>query len=222
LFEFGTSDDPSAAAVALEAARVHRRRIALAGGAVGLGVVVILAVLFLGGGGAELTAADPSSASAAERETPAATPRPTMTPRPSSAPAPTSSPSVMPSSPAVSSSSSSFAFNNVLRVEVDGLAVRRAIHAPAAATGWTWDRQSLTWNAVGGVRLNAGEFVSVDLGPLQIGDATWYRVWPAEGGQLHYSTVVWDTQNNGANPGEPGWVAASVGPDAYLTLYQAF
>lgn len=62
----------------------------------------------------------------------------------------------------------------------------------------------------------------MELGPIQIGDTTWYRVWPAEGGELNYSTVWWDTQDNGANPVEPGWVAAAVGSDVYLTLHEAF
>lgn len=111
-----------------------------------------------------------------------------------------------------------FGWNDILRVEVNGLAVRRApyTHIPLAI-GYRLDGTS-----TGEVRLNAGDFVSVDLGPVQIGDTTWYRVWPAEGGQLNYSSVWWDTQNNGPNPVEPGWVAASVGTDSYLTLHEAF
>jgi hypothetical protein len=116
-----------------------------------------------------------------------------------------------------------FAWNDILRVEVNALAVRVGPYTDLPlATAYTWDGATLTFQAIGEVTLNAGDFVSVDLGPIQIGDTTWYRVWPAEGGQLHYSTVNWDTKNNGGNPVEPGWVAASVGPDIYMTLHQAF
>ena len=109
--------------------------------------------------------------------------------------------------------------SDVLRVEVNALAVRRTpdVLSPLA-TGYRLSDGT----SIGEVRLNEGDFVSVDLGPLQIGETTWYRVWPAQGGQLHYSTIQWDTQDNGANPVEPGWVAASVGADEYLSLHEAF
>jgi hypothetical protein len=109
-----------------------------------------------------------------------------------------------------------FGWNDILRLEVNDLAVRRGPYTNMPlATGYTLDGAS-----IGEVRLDAGDYVSVDLGPVQIGDTTWYRVWPAEGGQLHYSTVSWDIKNNRGN--QPGWVAASVGPNVYLTLHQAF
>lgn len=148
---------------------------------------------------------------------------PTTTPEVSTQATEWLSPSVAPTpSPAHTAPSGEvlegFALNDILRVEVNRLAVRVApyTHLPLA-TGWTLDGKS-----IGEVRLNIGDFVSVDLGPVKIGDTTWYRVWPAEGGQLHYSTISWDTKNNGANPVEPGWVAAAVGDVAYLTLHEAF
>jgi hypothetical protein len=105
---------------------------------------------------------------------------------------------------------------DLLQAEVDALAVRVApdIQAPLATGYRLFDGTS-----IGDVRLNTGDYVTVDLGPLQIGEITWYRVWPAEGGRPGYSTILWDTQNNGANPVEPGWVAASVGADEFLSLY---
>lgn len=110
-----------------------------------------------------------------------------------------------------------FHLDDILRVEVNDLAVRHApyTHMPLAV-GWTLDGKS-----TGEVRLDAGDFVSVELGPVKIGDTTWYRVWPAEGARLHYSTVNWDTNGvyDGAN--EPAWVAASVGANVYLTLHEA-
>ena len=70
--------------------------------------------------------------------------------------------------------------------------------------------RGLDGSALGDVRLNVGDFVSVQLGPLPIGDTVWYQVWPAEDARLNYSTVWWDT----------GWVAASVGADQYLVLHR--
>lgn len=131
----------------------------------------------------------------------------------SSSRAPTPSPSEVAASGEVLEG---FARNGILRVAVNRLAVRVAPYTNMPlATGWTLDGKS-----IGEVRLNVGDYVSVDLGPVKIGDTTWYRVWPAEGGQLHYSTVSWDTKNNGSNPVEPGWVAAAVGDVAYLTLHE--
>jgi hypothetical protein len=105
---------------------------------------------------------------------------------------------------------------DLLQAEVDALAVRVAPDTQAPlATGY----RLFDGTSIGDVRLNTGDYVTVDLGPLQLGETTWYRVWPAEGGRPGYSTILWDTQNNGANPVEPGWVAASVGSDEYLSLY---
>lgn len=155
---------------------------------------------------------------------PSTTPLATATPEPTTSSSQTSSPTpIAPPStePSASAETAGFAFNDILQVEVNGLAVRTAPyeHMPLA-TGWTTVAGALV--ELGDVRLTAGDFVSVDLGPLHIGDTTWYRVWPAEDAQLHYSTVSWDTKNNGANPVEPGWVAAAVGADVYLTLHDPF
>jgi hypothetical protein len=110
-----------------------------------------------------------------------------------------------------------FAWNDILRVEVNRLAVRTAPYTDMPlATGWVWNGNEYT--PIGELRLGAGDFVSVDLGPLEIGDITWYRVWPAEGGQLNYSTVNWDGKNNGGDTNEAGWVAAAAGSEIYMTL----
>ena len=85
----------------------------------------------------------------------------------------------------------------------------------------THDTAPDTLTSAGDVRLEAGDYVSVDLGPLAIGDVVWYRVWPAEDAQLHYSTLWWDTNGDDPVGGvNPGWVASSVGEDQYLTLYR--
>jgi hypothetical protein len=113
-----------------------------------------------------------------------------------------------------------FAVDDVLRVEVNDLAVRvKPYLNQPLATASTFDGAKL--NVIGPVRLNAGDYVSVDLGPVKIGETTWYRVFPAEGGRLHYSTVNWDTNGTIDGALEPAWVAATVGPDVYLSLYQA-
>ncbi len=64
--------------------------------------------------------------------------------------------------------------------------------------------------------------MSVHLGPLPIGDTVWYLVWPATNARLHYNTGPgWDSNGDGPNGGvDPGWVAASVGDDAYMDLYR--
>lgn len=220
-----------------------RPRLALAAGGTALAAIVTGGILAFGVQSArDLGEATPSSPipQSSASEAPTATPIPTeadvasftLSPRPSPAASPSETPAARPSPTAMPPPSSTplpdelerpdtpstlgaFGYEDILRVEVDGLAVRIApfSHMPLA-TGW----EDGTRN-IGEVRLSAGDYVSVDLGPLQIGETTWYRVWPAENAQLHYSTLWWDTKNDGANPVEPGWVAAAVGDDAYLSLH---
>jgi len=99
-----------------------------------------------------------------------------------------------------------FLFSDILAVEVNGLAVRVAptLTSPLA--------QGVGENAepMGDVRLGVGDFVSVQLGPLPIGEIVWYLVWPAEDARLGYSTLWWDTNGDDPDGGvNPGWVAAS-------------
>jgi len=113
-----------------------------------------------------------------------------------------------------------FHLDDILRVEVNSLAVRvKPYTSVPLATGSTFDGTKL--NSIGPVRLNVGDYVSVELGPVKIGDTTWYRVWPAEGGRLHYGLTSWDTNGQVDDGTEPAWVAASVGSDVYLTLHEA-
>jgi hypothetical protein len=110
-----------------------------------------------------------------------------------------------------------FGYDDILQVDVDGLAVRAVPYTSMPlAIGYR-----LNGRRIGPVRLDAGYYVSVDLGPLVIGDTTWYRVWPAENAELHFSTILWDTKNDGPNPVEPGWIAASVGDEEYVSLFRA-
>jgi hypothetical protein len=152
-----------------------------------------------------------------------ATPTPTANPSASVRPAEESSaPTTEPSSPASPEATAQafslpqFGFQDILQIEIDRLPVRVAPlrHMPLA-TGW---RDGTT--EIGDVRLDAGDFVSVDLGPLRIGDTTWYRVRPAEDGQLDVSSIMWDTKFDGPNGVEPGWIAAAVGDEARVSLYE--
>jgi hypothetical protein len=152
---------------------------------------------------------------------PLASPAPSATPRPSATSAATPEPTATPAPTPITEATAGYAHNSILRVEVDRLAVRRAPQLTSPlATAWRWVESELDYELLGEVRLMIGDYVSVELGPLVIGDTVWYRVWPAEGAQLNYSTVLWDTRDDGANPVEPGWVAASVRGGQYLSLYQ--
>jgi len=133
---------------------------------------------------------------------------------------PTADQSVAAASTPGSSVITGFEFSDILQVQVDGLAVREAPSLTSdMAQGYRYD--GATYVPTGDVRLGAGDFVSVHLGPLPIGDTIWYLVWPAEEGRLNYSpSGSWDS--NGSSPSvsgnDPAWVAASVGEDDYLTL----
>jgi hypothetical protein len=155
---------------------------------------------------------------AQESQAPSATPAATSTQSASATTAATRSPTAEPSVTAAPTAGPSvvtgFEFSDILRVEVNGLAVRVSptLSSPLA--------QGI--ERTGDVRLDAGGYVSVELGPLPIGDVVWYLVWPAEDARLHYSTLWWDTNGDDAVGGvNPGWVAASVGEDQYLSLYRA-
>jgi hypothetical protein len=151
----------------------------------------------------------------------------TKTPTPSpSASAPPAEGSSEPSAEASSSASPEasapsavlpqYRFEDILQIEVDRLPVHVApLSRMPLATAWLDGSTE-----VGDVRLDAGAFVSVDLGPLQIGDTTWYRVRPAENGQLDVSSVVWDTKFDGPNGIEPGWIAAAVGDEERVSLFE--
>jgi hypothetical protein len=155
------------------------------------------------------TAPSPSGASMRPSPEPSADTSPE--PKPISTPTPTSAPS---GSPFVSTG---FQYSDILRVEVNGLAVRVAPELGSALVQGI----GLSGEPLGDVRLDAGDFVSVHLGPLPIGDTVWYQVWPAEDARLNYSTVGWDPGLPADIGGVgPGWVTASVGEDQNLALYR--
>lgn len=142
-------------------------------------------------------------------------------PTPSPTPATTSS-TASDASSASPSITTAFEYSDILQVDVDGLAARSApsVTSPLAKV-YRWNGQ--TNLAIGDARLAAGDYVSVELGPLQIRDTVWYLVWPAEEARLHYSpSQSWDANGDFETVGgnDPAWVAASVGEDQYLTLYR--
>ena len=132
---------------------------------------------------------------------------PTAEPSPSSSSAESTTPTSTPS--ASSALFTDFEYATILRVEVNGLAVRQSptLTSPLVQ-GSRFDGTNFV--PTGDVRLNTGDFVSVELGSLPMGDIAWYLVWPAEDARLHYMpTLSWE-----------GWVAASVGEDQYLSWYR--
>jgi hypothetical protein len=70
----------------------------------------------------------------------------------------------------------------------------------------------------GEVRLNESDFVSVELGPLTIGDTVWYLVWPATATEVHPEGTQWYTTPPMEGSPIPAWVAAKVGDAAYMSL----
>lgn len=124
------------------------------------------------------------------------------------------------STPSASSSLQvGFQYSDILQAQVDGLAVRQAptITSPLVQ-GYRAGGPAL--EPIGEVRLTTGDFVSVHLGPLPIGDKVWYLVFPAQDARLHYGFIAWSTSPENAGSSGPGWVAASVGDQGYLTLYR--
>ncbi len=152
---------------------------------------------------------------AQDSRAPSATPAATSTPSASAATAasPTAQPPGTTAPTPGPAGVTGFGFSDILQVEVNGLAVRVSPTLTSPLAQGT--------EGTGDVRLDAGDYVSVELGPLTIGDVVWYLVWPAENAQLNYSTLWWDTNGDDSVGGvNPGWVAASVGEDQYLTLYR--
>jgi hypothetical protein len=144
--------------------------------------------------------------------TPTVSSLPSVDPSPTASPEPTMSPEPSPSA-SDGAALDSFEYTAIFGIDVDNLAVRRApFTSVPLATAYRNGEE------IGEARLDAGDFVSVELGPLQLGDITWYRVFPAEDGQLMSSSIQWDTKNDGPNPIEPGWIATAEGDSAYATL----
>ena len=139
---------------------------------------------------------------------------PTIEPTPiaTAAPTATSTPGATPHLNA------GFLYSDILRVRVNALAVRKQ---PKRAAGLLHEYDILADPAprdLGEVRLNKGDFVSVHLGPLPVGDTTWYLVWEAKGGNLHDSDHGWYARPPFDGSLVPGWSAVKVGSASYMAL----
>ncbi|HYK94389.1 MAG TPA: hypothetical protein VE011_00760 [Candidatus Dormibacteraeota bacterium] len=137
---------------------------------------------------------------------------PTLTPTG----APTTAPTEVPASPGTVVTNG-FHFDDILRIQVDRLAVRTA-PTKTARLVHQYLILGTTASDLGEVRLGRGNFVKVQAGPLQIADITWYLVWPAAGAKLDDQTTNWyDTAPMAGQP-VPAWIATAIGATRYATL----
>lgn len=108
-------------------------------------------------------------------------------------------------------------YGDILKVAVNNLAVR-AQPKRTAALVHAYELGGPAPVDHGVVRLDRGDFVSVHLGPVQVGSTIWYLVYPSLGGAFHTSPISWYTEHPSEGSPGPGWMAASVGNDVYATL----
>lgn len=133
----------------------------------------------------------------------------------STSPAPPSMPPATPAPTAIVSPG--FQFGDILKVQVDSLAARIAPKRTAALVH-AYDISGPAPIDGGTVRLDKGDFVSVELGPVPVGDTVWYLVWPAPGSRLRPGGLEWYTTPPVEGAPGPAWMAASVGGDVYMKL----
>ena len=110
-----------------------------------------------------------------------------------------------------------FHYGDILKIQVNRLAARIAPKRTAALVHG-YDLSGPAPIDGGSVRLNKGDYVSVQLGPVPIGDTTWYLVWPATATTLHPGGLEWYTSPPPDSSPVAAWVAASVGSDVYMSL----
>jgi hypothetical protein len=138
------------------------------------------------------------------------TPPPTLSPTPSAGPASTLA------SPG-SVTTDGFHFDDILKIQVNRLAVRTA-PTKTAKLAHQYLILGTTASDLGEVRLNTGNFVKVQMGPLHVGNITWYLVWPAAGAKLDDQATNWYDQAPLAGQPVPAWIATAVGTAKYVTL----
>jgi hypothetical protein len=110
-----------------------------------------------------------------------------------------------------------FHFSDILKVQVNNLAARIAPKTSAALVHW-YITLDTTSSDLGEVRLDKGAFVSVELGPVPIGNTVWYLVWPATSTQPRTEGTNWYHVAPPKGQSVPAWVAASVGDAKYMTF----
>lgn len=173
----------------------------------------VLAMLLLGacGGQPQGTAGQTSATATTAAATPVTTPAETGAP----SPAPSS---VLPATPAPTAIlNAGFRFGDILKVQVNSLAARIAPKRTAALVH-AYDLSGPAPIDGGTVRLDKGDLVSVELGPVPVGDTVWYLVWPAPGSRLRPGGMEWYATAPPAGSPGPAWMAASVGGNVYLQL----
>jgi hypothetical protein len=149
-----------------------------------------------------------------------ASPAPTLTPSLEPSAPPTVAPTVVPPTPAPTPAptpfvTEGFQYGDILKVQVNSLAARQQPKRSAALVhGYDLDGPAPVDDGL--VRLDKGDFVSVHLGPLRVGQTVWYLVWPSDHGGFHDNEVDWYHGDPGITAGGPAWVAASVGESVYL------
>lgn len=177
----------------------------------------LLAAVVLGAGCGGQTQGSPvaSGLPSAVATGPADTTNPSETPGGVSSPAPSVVPTATPgATPAVANG---FHVGDILKIQVNRLAARVA-PTRSSALVHAYDISGPAPEDKGAVRLSTGDFVSVELGPVPMGDTVWYLVWPAPGNKLHPGGTEWYTKPPLAGSPIPAWVAASVGKDVYMSL----
>lgn len=175
-------------------------------------VALGVAVIFAGCSTPEASLA-PSLAPSAADSTPATTAGPTLTPIATA----TAVPATQAPVPTGTLSKNGFKFDDILKIQVNNLAVRIAPTRDARLVH-QYLVLGTTASDLGEVRLNKGDQVKVQMGPLVVGTATWYLVWPAAGGSLNDQTSNWYDAKPLAGQPVPAWVATSVSGNAYATL----
>lgn len=110
-----------------------------------------------------------------------------------------------------------FAFNQLLEVTTDGLAVRRGPTTSAElAFGAPWDPNTGDWvGTTQAVRLAAGYQVLVLLGPVTRDGFDWYEVRNVEGPGTEAEVVQWDTNGDGSYA-DSGWIAVGDGSATFV------
>lgn len=173
----------------------------------------LLAMLWLGACGGQ-----PQGSPGPSSTTSPSTTAGTSPPSTAGAASPAASSSAPPATPAATPIvRPGFGYGDILKVHVNSLAARIAPKRSAALVH-AYDISGPAPVDGGLVRLDKGDFVSVEIGPVPIGDTVWYLVWPAPGARLHPGGLEWYTTPPLAGSPVPAWVAASVGPDVYLKL----
>jgi len=110
-----------------------------------------------------------------------------------------------------------FAFDQLLEVTDNGLAVRRGPTTSAElAFAAPWDAATGDWvGTTQGVRLAAGYRMLVWLGPVARDGFDWYEVRNVEGPGTEADVVQWDADGDGIYA-DSGWIAAGDGEATFV------